>query len=73
MWLVHLCRVIASFLVNMLFLKIKSVLFIIRLFFSNTPLVEKDKYKDEHEQFFIHKKLTGDIISSKSQLYTFIL
>jgi hypothetical protein len=33
MWLVHLCCVIVSFLVNMLFLKIKSGLFIIRLFF----------------------------------------
>jgi hypothetical protein len=33
MWLVQLCCVIASFLVNMLFLKIKSGLFIIRLFF----------------------------------------
>jgi hypothetical protein len=34
MWLVHLCCVIASILVNMLFLKFKSELFIIRLFFS---------------------------------------
>jgi hypothetical protein len=34
MWLVHLCCVITSFLVNMLFLKIKSGLFIIRLFFQ---------------------------------------
>jgi hypothetical protein len=33
MWLVHLCCVIASFLVNMLFLKIKSRLFVIRMFF----------------------------------------
>jgi hypothetical protein len=33
MWLVHLCCVIASFLVNMLFLNIKSGLSIIRLFF----------------------------------------
>jgi hypothetical protein len=33
MWLAHLCCVIASFLVNMFFLKIKSGLFIIRLFF----------------------------------------
>jgi hypothetical protein len=33
MWLVHLCCVIVSFLVDMLFLKIKSDLFIIRLFF----------------------------------------
>jgi hypothetical protein len=31
MWLVHLCCVIASFLVNMLFLEIQSGLFIIRL------------------------------------------
>jgi hypothetical protein len=38
MWLVHLCCVIASFLVNMLFLNIKSGLFIIRLFFSNSGM-----------------------------------
>jgi hypothetical protein len=37
MWLVHLCCVIASFLVNMLFLNIKSGLFIIRLFFPAAP------------------------------------
>jgi hypothetical protein len=44
MWLVHLCCVIASFLVNMLFLNIKSGLFIIRLFFPTEPLTEsKDK------------------------------
>jgi hypothetical protein len=36
MFLVHLCCVIVSFLVNMLFLKIKSGLFIIRLFFVTT-------------------------------------
>jgi hypothetical protein len=36
MWLVHLCCVIVSFLVNMLFLKIKSGLFIIRLFFQQS-------------------------------------
>jgi hypothetical protein len=34
MWLVHLCCVIASFLVNMLFLNIKSGLFKIRMFFQ---------------------------------------
>jgi hypothetical protein len=33
MWLVHLCCLIVLFLVNMLFLKIKSGLFIIRLLF----------------------------------------
>jgi hypothetical protein len=37
MWLVHLCCVIASFLVNMLFLNIKSELFVIRLFFQHCP------------------------------------
>jgi hypothetical protein len=40
MRLVHLCCVIASFLVNMLFLNIKSGLFIIRLFF---PTVRTEK------------------------------
>jgi hypothetical protein len=38
MWLVHLCCVVASFLVNMLFLKIKSGLFIIRLFFPTNNI-----------------------------------
>lgn len=38
MWPVHLCCVIVSLSVNMLFLKIKSGLFIIRLFSFQHPL-----------------------------------
>jgi hypothetical protein len=47
MWLVHLCCVIASFLVNMLFLNIKSGLFIIRLFFPTERGTNLESYTNQ--------------------------